>query len=217
MTSHHYQLHLERLEELKCLLRKVGIWCSFDSESFAWNVQPVLTKVKLDEEERNAQLEECHDAKASMCLRIWGRMQSSTSSILFRFTHAPLFRGIFMPFPFWEDTENIKTTHQIKIKLQRWLSSCFQRGQCTSTAHASMFEHNWIPDTCDIHFWRSISSVHFSTGTCFYHKGGEIAKGMGARRWSRGRRLLALVNFNPIIVLSGLKFEASKLLKPSQG
>lgn len=87
-------LQLEQLEDLKCLLSKVGIWCSFDSESFAWNVQPVLNNVKLDEEERNAQLEECHDAKASMCLGIRGRMQSSTYSMLFRFTHAPFSRHL---------------------------------------------------------------------------------------------------------------------------
>ena len=58
------------------------------------NVQPVLNNVKLDEEERNAQLEECHDAKTSMCLGIWGRMQSSTYSMLFRFTHAPFSRHL---------------------------------------------------------------------------------------------------------------------------
>ena len=83
----------------------------------------------------------------------------------------PPFRGIFMPFPFLKDKDNIKTTHKIKIKLQGWLSSCFKGDNALLLLLLMLQCLNKTECLTHVTYtsgrlFQSISWVHFSTGTC---------------------------------------------------
>lgn len=79
-----------------------------------------------------------------------------------------------------------------------------------------MFEQKGIPDTCDIHFWQTFPKHLFSA---FFD--GDMLKTTKEERLQKEWELEGGAeeedSWHTLHLVSGLKFEALKLLKPSQG